>query len=63
MKNHLNTNFYTTPAIARQVMTTKEARETIQATENFIMACGRGWSLKVKNIGAGMKEVSLQPFK
>ena len=63
MKNHLDDKMYTYPHIARQVMTSKQVRETLLATDNFIMACGRCWSLKVKNIGAGMKEVSLKPFE
>lgn len=50
------------PGTSRQVMTTKQVKETLQQTENFILACGHGWSLKIKNLGAGMKEVRLVPF-
>lgn len=62
-KNHLNDRMYTFPHIAKQVMTTKQVRETLLATDNFIMACGHSWKLKVSNIGAGMKEVKLIPFE
>jgi len=57
--NHLANNMYVYPANATQVMTTRQVKETLLATDNFILACGYGWKLKVKNIGAGMKEVSL----
>lgn len=61
-KNHLIDTFYTSPLLARQVMTTMQVKETMLATDNFITACGRSYSLSVKNIGAGMKEVRLKPF-
>lgn len=60
--NHLSHNMYVYPKYARQVMTTKQVKETLLATDNFIMACGHGWKLKIQNIGAGMEEVTLQPF-
>lgn len=60
--NHLNNNMYSFPQSARQVMTTREFKETLMQTENFIMACGRGWKLRAENLGAGMKEVRLVPF-
>lgn len=62
-KNHLANNMYSFPAIARQVMTTRQVKETLLHTDNFILACGRCWKLSVKNIGAGMKEVRLKPFE
>lgn len=61
--NHLKDDMYKFPHMARQVMTTKQVKETLLATDNFIIACGRSWSLRIKNIGAGMKEVSLKPFE
>lgn len=61
--NHLEDRMYTYPSFAKQVMTTKQVKETLLATDNFIMACGHGWKLKVSNIGAGMKEVSLIPYQ
>ena len=57
--NHLEDRMYRNPSFATQVMTAKQVKETLLATNNFIMAAGYGWKLKVKNIGAGMKEVSL----
>lgn len=62
-KNHLSDMMYISPGIARQVMTSQQVKETLAYTENFIMACGRCWSLKIKNIGVGMKEVTLKPFE
>ena len=61
--NHLKNNMYVFPSSAKQIMTLKEVRETLLATDNFIMACGYRWKLKIKNIGAGMKEVSLIKFE
>lgn len=61
--NHLENRMYTFPTIARQIMTTKQVKQTLLATNNFIMACGKGWKLKIENIGAGMKEVRLIPFE
>lgn len=61
--NHLDDRFYTLPQMARKVMTTQQVQETLLYTDNFIMACGHNWKLKIKNIGAGMKEVSLIPFE
>ena len=43
-------------------MTTRQFKETLLQTENFIMSCGHGWKLKAENLGAGMKEVRLVPF-
>lgn len=34
--NHLKDNMYVFPHIARQVMTTKQVKETLLATDNFI---------------------------
>lgn len=61
-QNHLQSNMYSYPSFAKQVMTTLQVKETLLATDNFIMACGQGWKLKVSNIGAGMKEVKLIPY-
>ncbi len=60
-KNHLEDRMYVYPAIAKQVMTTKQVQETLLYTDNFVMAAGRGWELNIRNLGAGMKEVSLKP--
>lgn len=61
--NHLANNMYVFPKTARQVMTNQQVKETLLATENFIMACGHGWRLKIENLGVGMKEVTLVPFE
>ena len=57
--NHLNKNMYDDPTNATQVMSTKEVQETIRFTDNCVIAWGRSYKLKIKNIGVGMKEVSL----
>ena len=62
-QNHLEDRMYAMPSIAKQVMTTNQVKETLLATDNFIMACGHGWKLKISNIGVGMKEVKLVPFE
>lgn len=61
-QNHLNNNFYVMPSIASQMMTTRQVQETLLDTNNFVSSGGRGYRLKVKNVGAGMKQVSLVPF-
>lgn len=58
-KNHLSNNMYAYPGIAKQVMTTEQVQETLLATDNSVFACGYMWALKVKDIGAGMKEITL----
>lgn len=58
--NHLSDNMYSNPYNASMVMTSKQVKETLLATDNFILACGHGFRLKVENIGAGMKQVSLK---
>jgi len=60
--NHLKDNMYRNPETAYQVMTTKQVRETVLCTENYVIACGRGWSLKTTNIVGDLKEVRLVPF-
>jgi hypothetical protein len=60
--NHLNDRHYINPGNARQIMTNQQVKETLLYTENFILACGHSWKLKIKNIGVGMKEVTLVPF-
>jgi hypothetical protein len=61
--NHLNDRMYVYPSFAKQAMTSKQVKETLLATDNFVTAAGRGWKLKVKSLGAGMHEVSLIPFE
>lgn len=59
-KNHLQDKMYVFPYSARQVMTTKELRETLTATDNFVIACGRSFKICSDRIGAGMVEVFLK---
>lgn len=58
--NHLDKQMYIHPEIYKQVMTTREVQETFLATDNFIMACEHAYGIRVINLGAGMKEVSLK---
>ena len=58
--NHLNNNFYTMPHLARATMTRKQLKETLLATEGWIMACGRLWDIKNKHLGAGVYSVYLK---
>ena len=60
--NHLEDNMYVFPKVAKQVMTDKQVKETLLATNNFITAGGSCWRLNIKNIGAGMKEVTLKEY-
>lgn len=57
--NHLRDGFYTTPTFARQVMTTKQVRETLVATQGYALSCGENWRVVTRSIGAGMYEVTL----
>lgn len=61
--NHLEDQHYRQPGLYRQVMTSKQVKETLLYTNNFIMACGHSWKLKIKNIGVGMKEITLTQFE
>jgi len=60
--NHLEDRMYRNPKTNRQVMTAIQVKETLVYTNNFLTACGDNYQLKVKNIGAGMKEVTLIPY-
>lgn len=55
--NHLKSSFYTTPKLARQIMTFQEWQETAKATECRIIACGETYELKTRNIGGGIYEI------
>jgi len=56
--NHLNNSFYTTPKLARQVMSYKQWQETAKATQCKIIANGETYELKARHMGGGMYEVS-----
>ena len=60
-KNHLKNAFYTTPKLARQMMTTRQYQETSLATEGRILSCGETWILQAEYRGGGMQEVSAEP--
>jgi len=57
--NHLSNSFYTTPSYASQIMTYVESRETLAATQGFILSCGEKWEVTVRHKGAGMYLVTL----
>lgn len=58
-QNHLSGNHYTMPADARSSMTSKQLRETLLATDGWVMASGRAWDIKSKSLGAGVYSVYL----
>lgn len=55
--NHLDNSYFTTPKLARQVMTYKEWQETAKATQCRILACGETYELTARHMGGGMYEV------
>ena len=55
--NHLSDSYYTTPKLARQVMSYKDWQETATATQGRILACGESYELTAKHMGGGMYEV------
>jgi len=57
LNNHLSSTFYTTPKLARQMMTIKQWRETSLATNGRIFAVGETWELYAESRGGGMYEV------
>lgn len=59
--NHLNSSFYITPKVTRQVMTYRHWQETAMATQCRILSCGESWELKAKHLGGGMYEVQALP--
>lgn len=58
-KNHLSVNHYTMPNRITQTMTRKELKETLLATDGWVMACGELWDIKSKHLGAGVYAVTL----
>lgn len=59
-KNHLGGEFYSMPRYANTTMTTKQVKETLLATDGWIMARGQGWTIVSKRIGPGVYEVFLK---
>lgn len=58
--NHLSTNFYTMPRYANTTMTRKQLKETLLATDGWIIACGYLYDIQSKHIGAGVYKVFLK---
>ena len=58
--NHLKDQFYTTPKLARQMMTYKQWRETALATDGRILANGETYELYSESRGGGMYEVKVR---
>lgn len=48
------------PDNARSTLTTKQLRETLLATSGFVLACGQGYDIKSKPLGAGVHSVWLE---
>lgn len=59
-KNHLSTNHYVVPGNIQQTMTRKELKETLLATDGWVMACGYLWDVKSKHLGAGVYSIRLE---
>ena len=55
--SHLKDSFFTTPQLARQIMTYKEWQESAKATQCKILACGETYELYARHMGGGMYEV------
>ena len=51
---------YVMPRYANTVMTRKELRETLKATDGWILTAGYLWNIIGKSIGAGMYRVTLE---
>lgn len=57
--NHLPDAAYAMPGDWSGAMTAKQLRETIAATDGWIMACGYQWDVMSKRLGGGMVRVWL----
>lgn len=52
--------FYTMPDSASATFTTKDLRALLLSHDGWIMACGQGYDIVSKPIGAGVHRVSLK---
>lgn len=59
-KSHLSNNFYSMLALAKATMTRNQLKETLLATDGWVMACGRIWDIRSKHLGAGVYSVYLK---
>lgn len=59
--NHLPDAAYAFAPYNKPVMSRAEAAETLRATDGWIMAKGEAWDLHVRDIGAGMCRIELEP--
>ena len=59
--NHLSINAYTMNSdFFSQIMTKKQLKETLLATDGWILAKGRILDIKSKNLGVGIYKVTLE---
>lgn len=58
--NHLSDMFYTMPGACNTTMTRKQLKETLLATDGWVLACGHCWDIKSKHLGAGVYKVFLK---
>lgn len=58
--NHLSTNFYTMPGGYSTTMTRKQLKETLLATDGWVLSCGYCWDIRSKSLGAGVYKVWLK---
>lgn len=47
-------------ALAKATMTRNQLKETLLATDGWVMACGRIWDIRSKHLGAGVYSVYLK---
>lgn len=57
--NHLSNNSYTMPEFANGAYTAKQVRETLLATDGWIIAHGRRYDIVTKPLGAGVYQMKL----
>jgi hypothetical protein len=63
MTNHLPTSFYQIPHCASTTMTRKDLKETLLATDGWVLSCGEIFDIKSKHLGAGVYRISLEERK
>ena len=53
-------HFYTMPNMAHTTMDRKDLKELLLSTGGSVIACGRLYDIKTKNLGAGVYKVCLK---
>ena len=58
--NHLPNNAYACPGMWSGTMTRKQLKETLLATDGWVLACGYVRNIVSKHIGTGVYRISLK---